>query len=87
MSLFFQKIQRLLSRNLWITSGLSLALLASTCFAIYHFKTPSKEITKAELETMIQAKTMKDGLITPTPYPGIYSVEARRQVKGHTEII
>jgi len=87
MSQFFHNIQKLIAKNLWVTCGLSLALAALSCSAIYFLKTPTKEITKAELETLIRTKAIQDGRITPTPYAGIYSVEAKRKVKGKAQNI
>jgi cell division protease FtsH len=87
MSRFFQRVQNLLTKNLWLTCSTSLALMGCIIFAVCFFHTPSKEITRAELEDLIRTQSIKDARITPTPYAGIFSVEAKRQVKGHAEDI
>lgn len=79
MPRFLQKLQQLLTKNLWITGSISLAVIGLVVLSICLFRTPTREIPKAEFEKLIQMKGLKDGRITPTPYAGIYAVEARHE--------
>src|SRR4051794_20809941 len=85
MSKFLQKIQNVLTKNLWVTGGVALAAVGLTVFAIWFCHTPSREISKAEFERLVSAKALKGGQLTPTPYAGIYSFEARHRLKGSGE--
>src|SRR3954470_22696462 len=65
--------------------ALSLIALGGSLIAAYFLKTPSHEITRAELSQLIQQKQITSGHAIPSPYNGIYLVEGTRTVKGKTE--
>jgi cell division protease FtsH len=65
--------------------SLSLIALAGSLTAVYFLKTPSHEITRAELSQLIAQKQIKDGHAIPSPYSGIYLVEGTRTVNGKAE--
>lgn len=55
-----------------LVAGCALLVTALTLLGIWYFRTPSREITRAELDQLVQAKTLTDGRVRPTPYAGIY---------------
>jgi cell division protease FtsH len=72
-------------RNFKRIAGLSLIALGVAMIAAYFLHTPSREISRTELTSLIEQKQIADGHVTPTPYAGIYQVEGRHQVNGHAE--
>ena len=76
-------MKRLKSPKYIVSIGLILAGLA--LFAAAFLRTPSREITRAELTQLLDQKQITEGHVTPTPYNGIYRVEGKRQVGGKTE--
>jgi cell division protease FtsH len=66
---------------------ISLTLFALGCglIAAFFLRTPSHEITRAELTQLIQQNQVSDGQAIPTPYNGIYRIEGTRKVNGKTE--
>jgi cell division protease FtsH len=65
--------------------GLSLIALGASLITTYFLRTPSHEITRAELSQLIQQKQITSGHATPSPYSGIYLVEGTRTVNGKAE--
>jgi cell division protease FtsH len=65
--------------------GLSLIVLGCGLIAAYFLRTPSHEITRAELSQLIQQKQITDGHAYPSAFSGIYLVEGTRTVQGHAE--
>jgi len=41
---------------------------------------PTREITRAELQQLLESKSLSQPVATPSPYPGIYHVEGRHQM-------
>ena len=72
-------------KNFKLIIGLSLIALGCGLIAGYFLKTPSHEITRAELSQLIQQKQITEGHAIPTPYNGIYRVEGTRKVNGKPE--
>jgi cell division protease FtsH len=72
-------------KNLKLIVGLSLLVLGCGLIGAYFLKSPSHEITRAELTQLIQQHQITDGRVIPTPYNGIYGVEGTRQVNGKAE--
>ena len=66
---------------------ISAGLVALGCglIAVYFLRTPSHEITRAELTQLIQQNQVGNAHAVPTPFNGIYRVEGTRQVQGRTE--
>ncbi len=65
--------------------GLSLLTLGCGLVAAYLLRTPSHEITRAELSQLIEQKQITSGHAIPSPYNGIYLVEGTRTVNGNNE--
>jgi len=75
-------------RNLYVLAGIGLVVLSLlTTSAVLLFRNPPKEITRAELEQLIDSKGLIQGRVTPTPYPGIYEIEGKRKIGSKIERI
>jgi cell division protease FtsH len=85
MSQFLQKLQNLVTKNLWVTGAAGLMAIVLTLSSVYFFRTPAREISKAEFERLATARELKDGQLAPTPFAAIYSFEARHKAKDHAE--
>src|SRR5258708_2415364 len=72
-------------KNLKLVISLALIVVGCGLIAGYFLRTPSHEITRAELNQLIQQNQVSDGQAIPTPYNGIYHVEGTRTVNGRTE--
>lgn len=72
-------------KNYKLTIGMIAIALVCGLIAAYFFKTPSHEITRAELTRLIQQHEISNGHAMPTPYNGIYRVEGSRNVNGKAE--
>src|SRR5215831_7932707 len=62
-------------KNPRLLTGLSLLALVGVLTGIWCFRTPSREISRAELLAFLQTHALSEGRVAPTPYSGIYSVE------------
>ena len=72
-------------KNTKLMVGSALLVTGLTLLGIWCFRTPSREITRAELDQFVQAKTLTDGRVKPTPYAGIYHLEGKHKLSGHSE--
>ena len=72
-------------KNTKLVTGSALIVTGLTFLGIWCFRTPSREITRAELEQFAQAKALTDGRVMPTPYAGIYFVEGKHKLPGNSE--
>jgi cell division protease FtsH len=72
-------------KNLKLIIGLALVAVGCGLVTAYFLRTPSHEISRAELTQLIQQKQVGDTQAMPTPYSGIYRVEGTRKINGHTE--
>ena len=72
-------------KNLKLIIGLALIVIGCGLVAAFFLKTPSHEITRAELSQLIEKHQITDGRATPTPYSGIFFVEGTRKINGHAE--
>jgi len=68
-----------LLKNPKFITGAGLLALGVALALIWCFHTPSREITRAQLDQYLQAKTLAEGRAVPTPYAGIYYVEGLHQ--------
>jgi len=66
--------------------GIILVLLGAAMIggALY-LRSSSKEISRVELEQLIEAKGITDAQVIPSPYPGIYRVEGTRKIDGKAQ--
>src|SRR5438552_14637219 len=62
-------------KNWQFLGGLALFLAGLGILAVCLLRTPAREITRAQLETLIQTKAILKGRATPTPYAGIYHLQ------------
>jgi len=65
--------------------GSALLMTGLTLLGIWCFRTPSREITRAELDQFVQAKTLADFRVRPTTYAGIYHLEGKHKLSGNSE--
>jgi len=72
-------------KNAKLVAGSALIVTGLALMGIWCFRTPSRKITRAELDQFVQTKTLADGRVMPTSYAGIYYVEAKRQLAGKPE--
>ena len=72
-------------KNTKLMVGTALLVTGLTLLGLWFCRTPSREITRAELDQFVEAKTLTDGHLTPTPYAGIYRVEGKRKLPGKFE--
>ncbi|HLP76978.1 MAG TPA: hypothetical protein VK327_08670, partial [Candidatus Paceibacterota bacterium] len=68
--------------NLKFIAGIALILLGLGLIAAAILKTPSREITRAELSRLIEQKQITEGRAVPSPYSGIYRVEGTFKAGG-----
>lgn len=74
-----------MKRNFKFITGIALIVLGCALIAGYFLKTPSREITRAELSQLIEKNQIVEAQAAPTPYSGIYRVEGERMVGAKTE--
>lgn len=74
-------------KNIKIVIAVVIGIIVCGFFLIRSFRSPSHEISRTELSQLIHSKGLMDGKVTPTPYTGIYLVEAQRMVGGKAERI
>jgi cell division protease FtsH len=74
-------------KNYKLLAGLALVVFGSLLIAVALLRTPAHEITRSELQALIQSGGLQDGKVIPTPYAGIYGVEGKRLKNGKTEKI
>src|SRR5512133_3838918 len=69
-------------KNYKIVAGVALIVLGVGMIAAGFLRTPSREVSRAELTQMLVAKTLTKARLTPTSYAGIYSVEGRHSLEA-----
>ncbi len=72
-------------RNFKRIISIGLIAFGVLLIALAFFRTPAREITRAELSELIQRKQISKGRILPTPYSGIYHIEGVRPFQGHAQ--
>lgn len=70
-----------------IVLGLTLVLFGIGWIAAGPLRAPSRETAPAELHRLAAAGELAGGKLVPTPYPGIYRVEAKRKTSTGAEEI
>ncbi len=66
-------------KNWRVAAGVALILLGAGLFTGYLLRTPTREITRAELAKLMESKGLAEGSVKPTPYAGIYRVEGKHE--------
>src|SRR5882757_9780871 len=72
-------------RNPYLVSGAGLVLVGAVLIIAWIRHEPTRQITQAELQNLIEKAGLVDGRVTPTPYAGIYEVEGKRNVNGRLQ--
>ena len=72
-------------KNTKLMVGSALLVTSLALLGIWIFRAPAREIARAELEQLVEAKALTDGRVRPTPYAGIYQVEGRLKLPGKSE--
>jgi cell division protease FtsH len=63
------------SKNLRLILGITTVMIGLAALVGYYLRLPSNEITRPQLQQLIQGNLITEATVTPTPYTGIYSVE------------
>src|SRR6266850_999516 len=71
-------------KNFKVLAGLGLVLLGVALIAGYYFRTPTQEISRPELNYLVQKNQITEGRVLPTPYNGVYHVEGTRRAGSQT---
>src|SRR5262245_47325175 len=50
-------------------------------------RTPTRVVTRAEFHQLVESEDLRDARVTPTPYPGIYEVEAEHSTDKGKETV
>ena len=69
-------------KNWKFTVGITLLVVGLCLTASWFFRTPSRELTRVEFDQLLQQKALGEGHVLPTPYSGIFYVEAHHKT-GH----
>ena len=72
-------------KNWKFVAGLSLIVVSLCAVSVGLLRTPEREISRAELESLIQSKGISKGRVMPTPYGGIYHIEGTKKIGGKVE--
>lgn len=71
-----------LLKNVKFHAALGVLVAALVVTLTLWLRQPVTEISRNELQDLLGAKSLTEGRLTPTPYDGVYHVEAVRQVQG-----
>jgi cell division protease FtsH len=72
-------------KNTNLVAWSALIVTGLIILGIWGFLPPSREITRTELDQLVQANALTDGRVMPTPYAGIYYVEGKHKLPGKPE--
>ena len=67
--------------------GIGLVLCGVSLILGWMFRVPAREVTRAELQRLLNVNSLQECVATPSPYPGIYHVEARHKLGNRSEKI
>src|SRR6185503_5008060 len=73
------------SKHFGVVLGSILVLVAVGLLIRYCRHLPSSEITRVELNRLIQENQITDATVTPTPYQGIYVIEGSSKSANQTK--
>ena len=74
-----------LLKNTRFLAGVGLLIAGLIGIAIYLFHTPAREITRAELTQLLESGNLGSPIVVPTPYQGIYHLEATLKGRAKNE--
>src|SRR5690349_18376648 len=70
-------------RNTRLVAALGFTLIALVLLGVFLLRTPSREVSRAEMISLFEAGKLGKVVVTPTMYPGIYHLEGvLRKGKG-----
>src|SRR5579859_7175747 len=72
-------------RNAKVVIGLALVLCGMALILAWWLHVPAREITRAELQQFLEAKSLYDPVLTPSPYAGIYHLSGRHILGNRSE--
>lgn len=72
-------------RNMKFMAGVVLILAGLTLILTWFLYVPSREVSWAEMEGLLKTRTLSGATLIPTPYPGIYRLEATHKANRKTE--
>jgi cell division protease FtsH len=72
-------------RNPKLVVGAALIVSGIILLSVWALHVPSRELSRAEFEQLLQGEVLSDWHVTPTPYTGIYEIEAKRRTGTRTE--
>ena len=64
-------------RNRKLVASVVLILTGIVCLLVWVLRVPSRELTRAEFEQLLQQQSSSGWQVTPTPYAGIYEIELK----------
>src|SRR5437867_12670064 len=71
-----------LSKQIALALGVILLAVGLGLVIHYRWRQPSDQINRARLNHLIEDKQIASAAVTPTPYPGIFSVEGAWKAGG-----
>jgi cell division protease FtsH len=74
-----------LPRNGKLISGVVLVVTGVVLLLVWLLRVPSRELTRAEFEQLLQGGALYDWQVTPTPYASIYEIEGKRKTGTGSE--
>jgi cell division protease FtsH len=72
-------------KNWKLVTGAALIVTGLVLLLVWVLHVPSRELTRSDFEQMLQAEALSELQVTPTPYTGIYEIEAKHGTGTHTE--
>ena len=72
-------------RNTKLVFGIGLVLCGLSLILGWLFRVPAREVTRGELERLLDANSIQECVATPSPYAGIYHVEGRHKLGNRIE--
>ena len=72
-------------KNVKLLSAIAVVLSGVILTLVWFNHVPAREITRPELEQLMQTKALTGVRVSPTPYGGFYHIEANHVTGNHTE--
>src|SRR5215471_5277554 len=74
-----------LIKNFKLLLGIGLVLLGVVLIGAWFLRAPTREISRAEMDQLLNARALHSVRLTPTPFAGIYHIQARHPLGRHAE--
>src|SRR5437762_394478 len=72
-------------QNIKVVIGIFLMLGGLGLMLAWGIRVPAREIGRIELRQLLDSKLLSQTIASPTPFPGIYHIEARHQLGKKSE--